>query len=124
LRKGPFRNPYCRLEDKCEMGLNKHALKMWSGLTGSTSMSRLGFCEHCRSMVLRWRITNLQCSQKPTHNNILRQFNTDFLFKRHFPILSSWTAISCIRMCIMEIFALNRCLRMCIMQIFAINWWA
>jgi hypothetical protein len=28
LRKGPFRNPYCRLEDKCEMGLKKHVLKM------------------------------------------------------------------------------------------------
>jgi len=28
LRKGPFRNPYCRLESKCDMGLKKHVLKM------------------------------------------------------------------------------------------------
>jgi len=32
LRKGPFRNPYCRLESKCDMGLKKHVLKMRSGL--------------------------------------------------------------------------------------------
>jgi hypothetical protein len=24
VRKGPFRKPNCRLEEKCEMGLKKH----------------------------------------------------------------------------------------------------
>jgi len=32
VRKGPFRKPNCRLEDKCKMGLKKHALKIRSGL--------------------------------------------------------------------------------------------
>jgi hypothetical protein len=32
VRKGPFRKPYCRLEDKCETCFKKHVLKIWSGL--------------------------------------------------------------------------------------------